>query len=138
MSWATWSLAVLGAALASGAGGVAWGTAQGRAAQVAEQDHQAVQQLGELLDGYKGLVQQAADASRAMRRATAARAAHDDRTTLEIRDALSQTAAARAGCVFPADVMRQLATARDRAAQAAAGGVLGALPGSAASAAGER
>lgn len=138
MSWAVWSLGIVAAAVGGTAAGVSWGTAQGRAEQLAQADHQAVQQLTELLDGHKALIEQAGAASRAMRRAMAARAATDDRTTREIRDALAQTAPARAGCVFPADVMRLLATARDRAAQAAAGGVLGAVPGAAAAAASER
>lgn len=138
MSATGWVLGTVLAALASAAAGVAWGVAEGRADAKAAQDSRAVQDLTALIDANSGLVKQAAAASREMRRAMAARGAADDKTTKELRDALASTADSRAGCVFPADVMRQLATARDRAAQAAAGGVLGALPGPAASAAGQR
>ena len=56
-------------------------------------------------------------------------------TTTEIAHALTTTAPERADCVFPPDVVRGLQGARDRAAEAAASGIRGALPSPPASAA---
>ncbi|RGP57278.1 hypothetical protein ASB58_00935 [Pseudomonas abyssi] len=57
-----------------------------------------------------------------------ARQQADANTTKELTDALALTAAERAQCRFDDDSMRHTAAARDRAAQAAAGGLGGAVP----------
>ena len=131
-------LALVVAAGAAGAAGVVWGTTQGRAQARAEHDAATLQQLGQVLQGHQAYVERAQAASRRMRAAAAQRAQADTRSNQELRDALIESAGVRAGCVFPAGVMQQLEDARDRAAQAAASGLLGALPGPAAGAAGQR
>lgn len=108
--------------------GHADGLKQGRAEQQAQANAQALADMGQMLESHKSLVAAAGQASKAMRAALAQRAAHDAQTTKEFQHALASTAASRAGCVFPADVMRQLSEARDRAAQAATSGVRSALP----------
>lgn len=111
-----------------GAAGWWWGHGQGVQQQRGEQAVQTVEALTGLVDANKGLVDQANQASAAIRTAVAARQAADQQTTRTLKDALQQTAATRAGCVYGDGVMRQLATARDRAAQAAAGGTGGGVP----------
>ena len=69
----------------------------------------------------------------AMRAAVAQLEKANTQTTTEIADALTTTAPERADCVFPPDVVRGLQGARDRAAEAAASGIRGALPGAPAS-----
>lgn len=108
--------------------GHADGLKQGRAEQQAQANAQALADMGQMLESHKSLVAAAGQASKAMRAALAQRAAHDAQTTKEFQHALASTAASRAGCVFPADVMQQLTQARDRAAQAATSGVRSALP----------
>ena len=108
--------------------GHAQGIKDGKAQQIARANAQALAEMSQMLESHKSLVAAAGQASKAMRTALAQRAAHDAQTTKEFQHALASTAASRAGCVFPADVMRQLSEARDRAAQAATSGVRSALP----------
>ena len=68
-----------------------------------------------------------------MRAAVAQLEKANTQTTTEIADALTTTALERADCVFPSDVVRGLQGARDRAAEAAASGIRGALPSAPAS-----
>ncbi len=58
----------------------------------------------------------------------AKRADSDQQTTRELRHALAETAADRAACRFPAGVMQQLETARQRAAKATTGGLGSTVP----------
>ena len=104
------------------------GIKDGKAQQLAQTNAQALASISQMLESHKSLVAAAGQASKAMRAALAQRAAHDAQTTQEFRHALTSSAASRAGCVFPADVMQQLTQARDRAAQAATSGVRSALP----------
>lgn len=120
-------------ALASALTGFVYGMQQGAAKQVAKQDQQAVKNLSFLINSHQALITQASAASKEMRAALGKRAAQDAQTTQEFKDALTATADNRAGCVFPAGVMRQLATASERAAQAAAGGIHHPMPGASAS-----
>lgn len=129
MSRSTLVLMALLLALVGVLGGYYYGHAQGVTAEAARRDATAVQQLTGLIDSHRTLIDQATAASRAMREATAERAALDTQTTEEFVHALSITAGSRAGCRFDAGVLRQLAAARERAAQAAAGGVRHPLPG---------
>lgn len=128
MNIAAWLLAVVVAAVAGSAGGYWRGDVDGNARAVAKQDAKSVTDLRNLIDSHKNLIDAAGQASRGMRLAVARRQSADAQSTKEIQDALSQTAGDRAGCLFPADSMRQLAEARARAAEAAAGGIRGALP----------
>lgn len=128
MSPAAWLLAVV-LGVVGGLGVGYWrGDLDASAREVAKQDAQTVKDLTGLIQSQKDLIADAGKASAAMRGAVALRQKSDAQSTKELRDALSKTASERAGCLFPADVMRQLAEAHGRAAQAAAGGVRGALP----------
>ncbi|GAA5784686.1 hypothetical protein [Chitiniphilus shinanonensis] len=89
----------------------------------------AVATLTQTIQTTRQLIDDANQASTALREAAAARARVDDQTTQELRRALAKTAATRLGCRFDDDVMRQLEAARDRAAAAAAHGVRGSVPG---------
>lgn len=129
MNIAAWLLAIVIAGVGSAGGGYLYGHADGAARKTAEHNAQAVEDLTGLINSHKGLITQASAASRSMRQALASRALLDTATTKEFKDALNATADSRSGCVFDAGVMRQLATARDRAAQAAAGGIHEPVPG---------
>lgn len=121
-------------ALAGGLTGLAYGMRLGAAKEVARQDQQAVKALSALIDSHQALIGEAQTASQTMRAALSLRASQDAKTNKDFKNALAASADSRAGCVFPADVMRQLADASARAAQAAAGGVHGSLPGAGAGA----
>lgn len=125
-----WLLAAV-LALCSAIGGYFYGHSEGQVAEAGKRDAAAVQSLTQIIDSHTGLIKQANDASRKMRGALALRADADAKTTKDFHDALALHAAARVDCVFDDGVMRQLAAARDRAAQAAARGIQGALPGAA-------
>jgi hypothetical protein len=116
-------------ALAGAVGGFFYGHGQGAATESARRDGKAVQDLTDIIASSKVLIADANKASGAMRKATAQRAAHDAHTSQEFKDALARNAASRAGCVFDADIVRGLQAARNRAAQAAASGIRGSLPG---------
>ena len=135
MSRTTLALIALVAGLAGAVGGYFYGHDQGATAEAAKRDGQAVQQLTGLIDSHQALIDQANTASAGLRQAQAARAAQDARFSREFRDALKTTAAARAGCRFDDDSVRQLGAARDRAAAAAgglpAGGSAATVPGAA-------
>ena len=134
----TVAVAGLLVAIGAGVGGYAYGIDQGKALQKGHNDATALQAVTEQITAHADLVKQSATASRSLRLAVAARQRVDVSTSKELGDALTATADSRAGCVFPAGVMRGLEAARERAAQAAASGVVGALPGAAASATGQR
>ena len=128
MSAAKVALIALVLCLAAAVAGFFYGRHQGVLAESAKRDATAVQGLTHLIDAHKGLIAQSAVASAGMRRALGARANADAQTTKDFQDALKATADSRAGCVFGPDVMRQLGTARDRAAEASASGIRGELP----------
>lgn len=136
MSRPTLFLLALAAAMAGATGGFFFGVADGRQRQAGEQAAQTVQALMDVIDAHKGLVAEANAAGRAMRQALAARAQADLKSTRELKDALTRTAGSRVGCMFDDGVMRQLESARDRAAAAAAGGIRPALPAASAAATG--
>ena len=131
MNRSTIALVFLGAVLAAGIGGYGFGSANGKAAQVANHNAQALSQLGKQLDAHSDLVKRSTTANLALRTTMQARKAVDKQSTEVLTHELNSTADSRAGCVFPASVMRELSTSRDRAAQAASGGVSGAVPGTA-------
>ncbi|MGH1447897.1 MAG: hypothetical protein ACRBBM_00530 [Pseudomonadaceae bacterium] len=86
------------------------------------------QQLQDLISSTKALAEQAHATSTALNHSIGARQQADANTTKELTDALALTAAERAQCRFDDDSMRHTAAARDRAAEAAAGGLGGAVP----------
>lgn len=128
MSAAEVALGGLLLAVATAAGGYVVGNGHGKAAEVARKDAGTVKAMGEQLAAHADLVKQSGAASQRIRQALVLRLQANDQSTKEMGDALTATADSRAGCVFPAGVMRSLADARDRAAQAAASGVGSALP----------
>lgn len=129
MSRAAIALGGLVLALAATAGGYGWGRSEGKAAEVARQDASTVKELAQQLTSHAGLIKETNAASRSIRAAVAAREKQDSSTTKEMSHELSKTSTDRAGCVFPAGVMRGISEARDRAAAAAASGTGGEVPG---------
>jgi phage shock protein A len=118
-------------AMAAGALGYWRGHVDGAAGEVARQDAHAVQQLTGLIASHTTLIDQARTASAGLRKTMSARAAQDQQFSKEFRNALKASAAARAGCRFDDDSVRQLGAARDRAAAAAASGSAAVVPGAA-------
>ena len=135
---ATVAVAGLLVAIAAGAGGYGYGLDQGKALEKGRQDADSLKTVTDQITAHGDLVKQSGVASRNLRLAVAAREKVNDTTSKELGDALTTTADSRVGCVFPAGVMRHLSEARDRAAEAAASGVLGPVPAAPASAARER
>ena len=118
-------------AAAAGIGGYGYGLDQGKALEKGRQDGKSLETITDQIAAHADLVKRSGAASRGMRAAVAQLETANTQTTTEIADALTTTAPERADCVFPAGVMRGLSEARDRAAQAAASGIRGALPGTA-------
>ncbi|ARU23654.1 hypothetical protein RSSE_c3271 [Ralstonia solanacearum] len=114
--------------LAAAVGGFFFGRHVEATAQHARAADKTISDLTALLEANQHLIQDGQAASQQMRQALNQRAAQDQKSTKELRDALAKTARSRADCRFDADSMRLIQAARDRAAAAAAGGVLGAVP----------
>ncbi len=104
------------------------GYAQGESAAKDKCQQAQLDSLTAVIDSAHGLTAAANTASQELGKTISARKQADAKATKEIRDALASTAPLRAGCVFDAGVMQQLDNARDRAAEAAAGGIRGAVP----------
>lgn len=115
-------------AVATGIGGYGYGLDQGKALEKGRQDAKALETITGQIAAHADLVKRSGAASKGMRAAVAQLEKVNAQTTTEIADALTSTASERADCVFPPDVVRGLQGARDRAAQAAASGIRGALP----------
>lgn len=128
MSRAAIALSLLLACLVGTAGGVLWGQHSERKTQQADQNSKALQQLTSTLTASADLAKRSTEASQAMRTATARLQLAQSQNLKGIRDELQSTATERAGCVFPAGVMRSISTARDRAATAAAHGIVNPVP----------
>ena len=137
---ATSTVAIAGllVAIAAGVGGYGYGIDQGKALKKSSQETEYLKTVTDQITAHGDLVKQSGVASRNLRLAVAAREKVNDTTSKELGDALTTTADSRVGCVFPAGVMRHLSEARDRAAEAAASGIPGAMPGAPASTARER
>ena len=127
-SAATVAVAGLLLAVAAGIGGHGYGLVQGQALEKGRRDGQALDTLTAQISAHADLVKRSGAASRSMREAAAQLEQANIKTTTEMADALATTAPDRADCVFPADVLRGLQSARDRAAEAAASGIRSALP----------
>ena len=123
-------------AAAAGIGGYGYGLDQGKALEKGRQDGKALETITDQINAHADLVKRSGAASKGMRAAVAQLEKANTQTTTEMADALTITASDRADCVFPSGVMRGLEAARDRAAQATASGVRGALPSAPASAEG--
>ena len=115
-------------AVAAGIGGYGYGLDQGKALEKGRQDAKALETITDQIAAHADLVKRSGAASKGMRAAVAQFEKANTQTTREIADALTSTAPDRADCVFPADVLRGLQSARDRAAEAAASGIRSALP----------
>ena len=116
------------AAIVGGGAGYLYGRHEGSQLERARIDAQSVRELTDLIESHKGLIAESAAAGKGMRQALVSRRAQDQAATKELRNVLAETADRRVDCVFEPRVMRELEAARERAAQAAAGGVLGAVP----------
>ena len=138
MSRSTLALIALLLALGAGTAGYWRGTSDGRASAAADQNAKAVSDLTEIITSSNALVKAASAASNRIRKAVAARELADNKTTKEVSDELAATSDSRAGCVFPAGVMRGIAEARDRSAAAAASGIGSPVPAPRGSAASDR
>ena len=79
--------------------------------------------LNQFIAGAKQLTAQANQASTLLSQQIDARQLADEKSTETIREALKKNAASRTGCRFDADVMQELAGARERAATAASSGL---------------
>jgi uncharacterized protein HemX len=124
--------------LATGIGGYVYGNQQGKAIEKGRHDAAAVEAFTEQINAHNDLVKRSNDASRRLRHAVSLRERVNKQSSEELSNELTATADSRTGCVFPSGVMRNLAEARDRAAQAAATGLGGTLPGTTASSAADR
>ena len=124
----TVAIAGLLVAIAAGVGGYGYGLDQGKALEKGRQDGKALETITDQIAAHADLVKRSGAASKGMRAAVAQFEKANTQTTREIADALTSTAPERADCVFPPDVVRGLQAARDRAAEAAASGIRGALP----------
>lgn len=129
---ARWLLAIVVSSGIAATGGYLRGHQNGVRDTRLATNTQAVTDLTALIDNHRQLIAEANAAGRRLAEQTARREEHDNQTTRELRDALAKTADRRVRCVFDADVMQQLARARDRAAQAAATGLHEPVPGTAA------
>ena len=119
------SILALVLTLAAGAvGGTFWGQHLERK----NQDAETVAQLKATLTANNDLAKRSTEASQAIRTATARLQQTQAQNLKDFKHELQSTAADRAGCVFPAGVMRSISEARDRAAAAAAHGIVNPLP----------
>lgn len=118
-----WSVLILGTLWSFYDAGRRQGLSDARLECSKGQTQQAADALNEFIAGAKALTAQANAASQQLAQQIAGRAAADDQSTREIRDALKKTAPGRVNCVFDADVMQQLTAAQQRAAAAATNGI---------------
>lgn len=122
------ALSLLLTGLASAAGGLLWGQHIERKAQQAQHNAKTLEQLTSTLTASADLAKRSTEASQAIRTATARLQQAQTQTLKDFRHELQSTAADRAGCVFPAGVMRSISAARDRATTAAAHGIVNPVP----------
>lgn len=124
---ARWIVAVLLSSLFSGAGAYFWGYHHGETAVQAQTSSATVAKLGEALAEHAGLVSDSKAASLRISKLLAGKAKFDQQTTQELRDALHENADLRADLRYSERVMQQLVAARERAINAATGGLGNAL-----------
>ena len=120
------------ALIVTGAGG-AWagygqGYDQGVLVTTSQQNADQVEDLGQRLTGLADDVRAGAEVSRQVREIMTKIASAQSASTRDLKNALAKNAADPVLCRFDADSMRIIEAARAAAAQAAAGGIRGALP----------
>lgn len=84
-----------------------------------QKTQQAADALNQFIDGTRQLTAQANQASTLLSQQIDARQRADEKSTEAIREALKKNAASRVDCRFDADVMQELARAREQAATTA-------------------
>ncbi|WP_113632175.1 hypothetical protein DUT67_14775 [Pectobacterium peruviense] len=99
------------------------GVADTQLTQSSAETQQAAGALNDFIAGTRELTANANLASQQLAQQINARQAADEQSTEAIRAALKKTANSRVMCMFDADVMQQLAAARERAATAATTGI---------------
>ena len=119
------SILALVLTLAAGAVG---GTFWGKHLERKNQDADTVARLEATLTAHSDLAKRSSEASQAIRTATARLQQAQSQNLKDFRHELQSTAVERVGCVFPAGVMRSISDARDRAATAAAYGIVDPVP----------
>lgn len=124
-------LTVLIVGIAAAGGGYWLGLNEGQRDAKAAHDSTQVAELTQIISATDTLIQRANTASADLRAQTTARAEFDSKTTRELRDALIKSAGNRAGCRYDVVSLHLLEEARERANQAAASGVLNAMPAAA-------
>lgn len=120
---ARWIVAVLLSSLLTGAGTYFWGYHHGETAVQAKTSTATVSKLGEALAEHADLVRDSKAASLRISQLLADKAEFDQQTTQELRDALDENAGLRADLRYSERVMQQLVAARERAINAATGGL---------------
>jgi len=88
-----------------------------------QKTQQAGDALNQVIDGTRQLTAQANQASTLLAQQINARQQADEKSTEAIREALKKNAASRIHCVFDADIMQELARAREQAATTATSGL---------------
>jgi len=115
---------VAGAALAASHWGMYhWGHADGYGQQKSACQAAQIKGFEASMAQLQAMTLAASEQSQALGRSINARQRADQHTTRQLRELLHATSDERVNCLFNDGVMRQLAHARDRAAQAAAGGL---------------
>ncbi len=108
--------------------GAVGGTFWGQHLERKNQDAETVAQLKTTLTASADLVKRSTEASQAIRTATTRLQLAQAQNLKDFRHELQSSATDRAGCVFPAGVMRSISAARDNAATAAAHGIVDTVP----------
>ncbi|WP_261168948.1 hypothetical protein [Serratia ficaria] len=121
--YAVWSALIFGTLWAVYDAGRRQGLTDARLECSRGQTQLASDALNQFVAGARLLTAQANAASQQLAQQIADRAAADNQSTREIRDALKKTASGRVNCVFDADVMRQLTAAQQRASTATTNGI---------------
>lgn len=111
-----------------GAGVFKYGYDKGYAVSESKYQKADIQALEKIISKTELLIGKAEQASLAISKTISDRVKADHKTTQDFRHALSTTAHLRVDCVFDNNIMQQLAEAADRADQAAASGISGAVP----------
>lgn len=121
---------VLASAILGTVAGQMYGYSRGQKDAQLVQHKAEVNELNALIVSARTLVDESNHASQAMRQVVSSRMKADEQTTRELKRVLQQTEAVRrAVCNFDDDSMRIIQQARDSAANAAAAGIRGSVPG---------
>ncbi|MHA7915512.1 hypothetical protein [Alloalcanivorax xenomutans] len=124
---ARWIIAILVAAILSAGGGYGIGYKQGKGRAEAQANQATLAALTEALTTHQTLLVDSKAASVRLSKLLAERYRQDQTTTQELKDALAENAELRAAVRYSDRVVRILTEARQRAVDAATGGLDGAL-----------